>query len=162
MPVLIEELYNGEEQQNIKKLYRSDSSLHDLLKKAFGQKILEKKDKVLLTNALDVLSFICLNSSFADDENECFTVSVLLYKNIKTLNILPLVTEEHGLNLASKCLVSLSLFHDRLEWRRQRYGYPGGDYYRKVSVLILKQHDHNNIARHHRQWEQFIGEMFIL
>ncbi len=162
MPVLIEELYTGGEQQNIKKLYRGDPSIHDLLKKAFGQKILEKKDKILLTNALDVLSFICLNSPFADDENECFTVSVLLYKNIKTINILPLVTEEHGLNLASKCLVSLSLFPDRLEWRRQRYGYPGADYYRKVSILILKQHEHANIAKHHKQWEQFIGEMFTL
>jgi hypothetical protein len=162
MPVLIQELYDSGEQQNIKKLYKDDPSLHELIKKALGQKILEKKDKILTTNALDILCFLCLNSPFADDENECYTVSVLLYKNIKTLDILPLVTEEHGLNLASKCLVSLSLFSDRLEWRRQRYGYPGADYYRKVSTLILKQYDHNNVAKHHRLWEQFIGEMFTL
>jgi hypothetical protein len=162
MPVLIEELYTKEEQNSIKKLFKNDSSVHELIKEAFSRKILEKKDKILTTNALDVLCFLCLNSSFADDENECHTVSVLLYKNIKNLNILPLVTEEHGLNLASKCLVSLSLFKDRLEWRRQRYGYPGSDYYRKVSIMILKQHDHTNVARHHRLWEQFIGEMFTL
>lgn len=162
MPVLIQELYTKEEQQDIKKLYVDDSSIHSLLKKSFGEKILEKKDKFLTTNALDILCFLCLNSPFADDEEECFTVSVLVYKNIKTLDILPLVTEEHGMNLASKCLVSLSLFKDRLEWRRQRYGYPGADYYRKVSKLILKQHDHINVARHHKLWEQFIGEMFIL
>lgn len=162
MPVLIEELYTGKEQQDIKKLYKEDLSVHEMLKKAFGEKILASKEKVLTTNALDILCFLCLNSPFADDENECYTVSVLLYKNIKTLDILPLVTEEHGLNLASKCLVSLSLFRDRLEWRRQRYGYPGADYYRKVSVLILKQHEHINIARHHKLWEQFIGEMFTL
>jgi hypothetical protein len=162
MPVLIQEIYDEKDQQSIKKLYREDASLHEMLKKAFGQKILEKKDKVILSNALDTLCFLCLNSPFADDENECYTVSVLLYKNIKTINILPLVTEEHGLNLASKCLVSLSLFKDRLEWRRQRYGYPGADYYRKVSTLILKQYDHNSIAKHHKLWEQFIGEMFTL
>lgn len=162
MPVLIQELYNEDDQLNIKKLYKNDSSIHDMLKKAFGQKILEKKDKVLTTNALDILCYLCLNSPFADDENECYTVSVLVYKNIKTLDILPLVTEEHGMNLASKCLVSLSLFSDRLEWRRQRYGYPGSDYYRKVSTLILKQYDHNNIAKHHKLWEQFLGEMFTL
>lgn len=162
MPVLIQELYTKDEQQDIEKLFKDDASIHDCLKKALGSKILEKKEKVLITNALDILSFLCLNSPFADDENECYTVSVLIYKNIKTIDILPLVTEEHGLNLASKCLVSLSLFRDRLEWRRQRYGYPGTDYYRKVSKLILKQHDHNNIARHHKLWEQFIGEMFIL
>jgi len=160
MPVLIQELYNEKEQQDIKKLYRSDPSIHELLKKAFGEKILKEKSKVLITNPLDVLCFICLNSPFADNENECYTVSVLLYKNIKTLNVLPLVTEEHGMNLASKCLVSLSLFKDRLEWRRQRYGYPGADYYRKVSKLILKQHEHTNVANHHKLWEQFIGEMF--
>jgi hypothetical protein len=162
MPVLMQELYSEKEQQNIKKLYTDDLSVHEMLKKAFGQKILDKKDKVLTSNALDILCFLCLNSPFADDENECFTVSVLLYKNIKTIDILPLVTEEHGLNLASKCLVSLSLFKERLEWRRQRYGYPGADYYRKVSVLILKQHEHANVARHHKLWEQFIGEMFTL
>jgi hypothetical protein len=162
MPVLIQELYSESEQQDIKKLYVDDPSLHDLLKQAFGKKILERKDKFLTTNALDTLCFLCLNSPFADDENECYTVSVLIYKNIKTLDILPLVTEEHGLNLASKCLVSLSLFSDRLEWRRQRYGYPGADYYRKVSKLILKQYGHNNVANHHKLWEQFLGEMFIL
>lgn len=162
MPVLIQELYSKEEQQDIKKLYRSDPSIHEMLKKAFGQKILESKNKLLTTSPLDILCFLCLNSPFADDENECYTVSVLLYKNIKTLDILPLVTEEHGLDLASKCLVSLSLFRDRLEWRRQRYGYPGADYYRKVSILILKQHEHSNVAKHHKLWEQFIGEMFTL
>jgi hypothetical protein len=162
MPVLIQELYNEVEQQSIKKLYREDLSIHDMLKRALGQKILESKDKILTTNALDILCFLCLNSPFADDENECYTVSVLLYKNIKTLDILPLVTEEHGIDLASKCLVSLSLFSDRLEWRRQRYGYPGADYYRKVSMLILKQYEHNSVAKHHRLWEQFIGEMLTL
>lgn len=162
MPVLIQELYSKEEQLNIKKLHGDDSSLHALLKKAFGQKILNAKNKVLITNALDIFCFLCLNSPFADDENECYTVSVLMYKNIKTLDILPLVTEEHGMNLASKCLVSLSLFKERLEWRRQRYGYPGADYYRKVSTMILKQHEHHNVARHHKLWEQFLGEMFTL
>lgn len=162
MPVLIQELYNKEEQQNIKKLHGDDPSVHEMLKKAFGQKILDAKNKVLITNALDIFCFLCLNSPFADDENECYTVSVLVYKNIKTLDILPLVTEEHGMNLASKCLVSLSLFKERLEWRRQRYGYPGADYYRKVSTMILKQHEHNNVARHHKLWEQFLGEMFTL
>jgi len=161
MPVLIEELYTKEEQESIKKLYSGDESVHELLKKAFGQKILAEKEKVLITNALDVLCFMCLNSPFADDENECYTVAVFVYKNMKTFNLLPLVTEEHGINLASKILVSLSFFKDRLIRRMNRYGYPGPEYYRKVGKLILKQHEHKNIAAHHEKWEAFLGEIFI-
>ena len=55
---LIEELYSSKAVDLIKDLYKEDYSARESFFKAFGDKILQSRDKILLSKPLDIFLFI--------------------------------------------------------------------------------------------------------
>ena len=66
----------------------------------------------------------------------------------------------HGLELANRCLVSLSLFYDAMEKRWQRHGSPAPDFYRKAGKRAFAAEEKRAIADHFEKWEAYCGEVF--
>ena len=158
---LIGELYNNEDRETIKSLYKDDPSLWGLLKKAIGDKIMKEQKKVLLSKPLDVLSLMCLTSTFATSEDECHRIAVIVYEYMNEDEPLPYVHRDVGMKLSKKALMALSLYGNALEKRWRLHGAPKPEFYRKISIATFNSHGHRDIAAHHRKWEGFIGEYFF-
>lgn len=157
---LIEELYNSKAVELIKDLYNEDSDARDSFYKAFGDKILQSKDKILLSRPLDIFLFVCSTARFASSVTESNQVAVIIYKRINEKSPLPYILDDRGLDLAEKCLVSLSFFYPAL-LKRWRKGGPHPDFYRTHSKKIFNSLGYSDISEHHEQWEHFFMEFFI-
>ena len=161
MKSLIENLYSTEECNAIKKLYKDDPTTHRLLYKAFSDKILTSSNIFIESKPLDVLSFICMGSTFAKSEVECQTVAVIVYRQLKSESPLPYITEDTGIVFAEKTLISLALFKAAMDRRTDLYGAPSPEYYRGISKEIFIKNNHKDISENHEKWENFLHELLL-
>ena len=107
--VLIEQLYSPDECKAIKKLYKEDPAVHNLIRNSIGTRIVVSTDKILTTNAVDVVCLMCLTAKFASSDDECHRVAITVYQYYdKPQELLPNITEDFGLGFASKTLIALS------------------------------------------------------
>lgn len=157
---LIEELYSSDAVDLIRDLYRDDVEAKESFYEAFGNKIIQSQDKILLSKPLDILMLICSTAKFASSKDECSHVAVMVYKRIKEPNPLPYVLDDRGMDLAEKSLISLSFFKPAL-MARWRKGGPHPDFYRDYSKRIFDSEGYGDVARHHESWESFFSEFFI-
>ena len=157
---LIDELYSSHAVGLIRDLYHGDMKARQSFYQAFGNKILQSQEKILTSEPLSVLMFICCTAKFSSSEEESNQVAIILYKQLKESNPLPYVTEDRGLQLAEKCLVSLSLFYPAM-MRRYKKGAPSPTFYRDYSKHLFDSNGFYEIADHHEKWENFLGEFFI-
>ena len=102
-----------------------------------------------------------MNADFANDKEECHTVSIIVFKGLKLENPLPYVSDDNGFLLAEKTLVSLSFFRSAMERRTKYHGAPSPNFYRMASKLLFSKNGHQGISDHHEQWEAFLSEMFV-
>jgi hypothetical protein len=163
MPLaLIEELYGKKECKTIKELFLEDPSSRLSLREAIGNKIVLEKDKILTTNALDIICLLCLTAKFASSEDECHRVAITIYQFLdKPKEVLPSLIDDEGLEFASKTLMALSFRVKAMENRWKYHGAPSPSFYRQVSKSVFISHEQKDIAAHHEQWEGFLGELFI-
>lgn len=156
---LIEELYSSKAVDIIKDLYHEDEEVRKTFYQAFGNKIIQSQDKILITEPLNILMFICSTASFSSNE-ESQQVAIIIHKRIKEKNPLPYMLDDRGLDFAEKSLVSLSFFYPAIV-KRWKKGAPGPDFYRTYSKRIFETNGYPEISEHHEQWETFFGEFFI-
>jgi hypothetical protein len=157
---LIEELYSSNAVDLIRDLYKDDLSAKESFYEAFGNKILQSSEKVLLSKPLDILMLICSTAKFASSKDESSQVAVIVYKRIKEPNPLPYVLDDRGMDLAEKSLVALSFFKPALMARWKKGG-PHPDFYRSYSKRAFDSSGYYDVAEHHEQWENFFSEFFI-
>jgi hypothetical protein len=159
--VLIEQLYTPNECSIIRELFIEEHSKRDLIAKAISSKLITSKD-IITSNPLDELYMICLSAKFADTEDECHRVAMLVYQfHKKTSRLLPSLIEDTGIIFANKTLLCLSFFSQALEKLEHRHGAPSPSFYRKISKVMFMKHEQPDIASHHEQWENFLAEVFI-
>lgn len=154
---LIDELYDDKSAKLIKVLYSEDP---EQLYVAFGTKILEKSETFLSSKPLDVLTFLCMTATFAENKEECHDVAIIVFNGLKRKDPLPYVLDDKGFILAEKTLVALSFFRAAMD-RRAKKGAPSSDFYRGLSKKLFVQNNRENIAEHHEKWESFLSEIFI-
>ena len=157
---LIEELYSSQAVDLIRDLYREDIDSQVCFYKAFGDKILQNKEKILLSRPLDIFLFICSTANFASSVEETNQVAIIVYKRINEKTPLPYILDDRGLDLAEKTLVALSFFYPALI-KRWKKGGPHPDFYRSYSKKIFNSQGYSEIAEHHEQWENFFVEFFV-
>ena len=144
----------------IRELYHNDLDVRHSFYQAFGNKIIQSQDKILISEPLNILMFICCTAKFSSSEEESQQVAMIINKRIKENNPLPYVLDDKGLDLAEKCLISLSFFYPALV-KRHKKGAPSPEFYRDVSKKVFKANGYTDLAEHHKQWEQFLIEFFV-
>ncbi len=158
--VLIDELYDDNQKESIKRLYSTDVASRDAIMKAIGSKIIES-DKILISNPVDILSLICCTAPFASSKEECQKVAIIVYKGLSYENPLPYILDDHGFVLAEKTLTALSFYKSAMEYRCRYHGAPTPEFYRGASIIMFRRNNEDDIADHHILWENFLSEMFI-
>ena len=159
---LIEQLFTSKECEIIKTFYKEEPPTRMLLQKAIGSKLLQDTSKIITSNALDVISLICLNADFANSEDECQRVAMNVYQFYnKPKNIIPLLSVDFGLEFSNKALIALSFFPQCINERCNRFGFPSPSFYRKISKAIFQQSGQRDIAEHHEKWEEFLQKMVV-
>ena len=163
MKTLIDEIYTEQECSHIKTFFSEDTSLRDIIKKAIGDKIILSSEKILLSNPLDIIYLICLTSKFATSDEECHRVAITVYQFIeKTDDCLPYLSEDGcTLLFASKVLMALSFRVKALEYRWKYHGSPSPNFYRQISKQIFTNNGQADIAKHHEQWDGFLGVLLV-
>jgi len=158
MSPLIDKLFSKSQSDAIRILWE-DTNSRLLLEKQIGQKLLENRD-IINDLPLTQLMLVSALSPFAESSNECYRAAEILYWGIHRTDILPLVTEHQGKDLAYRCLISLGMFKMAMYKRYQYHGAPSPNFYRRVGEESFKRIGMNDIGKHFYQWESFIGEMF--
>lgn len=159
MRALIDKLFSKDPADAIRKLWEDENS-RLLIQKEIGKELLNN-DSIIDDLSLVQLMLITSLSHFAESEDECHDVASIIYWGFNKPDILPLITEHEGKELAYRCLISLGFYSEALHKRCQRYAAPSPSFYRAVGISSFKQIGKDNIGLHFYQWENFISEMFI-
>ena len=159
MAALVDQLFPKDQADAIRKLW-ADKTSRFLLQQEIGKQVLSQ-DEFLDQLPLTQLMFLTSLSPFSNSEEECFMVASIICWGIRKNDILPMVTEHCGKELAYRCLISLGFFKNVLVRRWERHGAPSPSFYRNVGVKSFDQIGLNNISNHFCQWENFMGEFFV-
>lgn len=93
---------------------------------------------------------------------EAFLVASIFRTYGTRSDVLPLVTEHQGVALAGRCLVSLSLFPERMDFRRERYAAPPKDFYRVAGIKAFSNLGRTDIAENFDKWTGYVRENLFL
>lgn len=129
-----------------------------MILKSMGQKLLQK-DEIFIIDSTGQFMLLIANAPFLRSDEECLQISNIVQWGIKTVDILPLVTEHQKKDLAYRCLLSLGLFRSALERRTQRYGAPSAQYYREVGIQEFKNIGFLEISEDFQKWECYLSEI---
>jgi hypothetical protein len=140
------------------KLWKEDDSRH-LVRKAIGKHLLSDT-QIIGDKPQEQIMMILSQAMFAESEDECMTISKMIFDLHKAPDIFPMISEHQGYALASRCLISLSLFPKALEERSNRRGYPKPKFYRQIGKATFEMCDYYLVASHFSLWEDFIGKVF--
>ncbi len=106
------------------------------------------------------LMLVFSQASFASSEQEQVDVASIVLKYIRETEIFPLVSKHEGLDLASRCLISLGLFKDKMVRSCNYHAAPTPEFYRNVGVSQFKILQRYDLSRNFTRWENFLGEFF--
>ena len=149
MDTLVDKLFQKKQANAIRKLW-DDKSSRPLLRQEIGKQLIATDtviDKVPLAQLMLIMSL----SSFSDSPEECSTVAAIVYLGIKRNDILPMVSEHRGKELAFRCLISLGFFKTALIRRWKRHAAPSPGFYRDVGIKSFGQIGMDYVSSHFRQ-----------
>ena len=160
MGPLIDSLFSESQSNAIRSLWE-DKNSRLLLEKEIGKQLLSS-DQIIDELSLAQLMLIMSLATFADSPEECHDVAEVVYWGLKKVDIVPLVSEHKGKDLAYRCLISLGFFKKAMVARTNRFGTPSVDFYRSQGISAFHTIGKNDIGRHFVHWEYYINEMFVV
>jgi hypothetical protein len=122
------------------------------------KKELFSNKKILSFHSFDQLVSLMTNDFFEYTDEECCQVANLFYRTLRFKRILPLFVDDEGLDLASRCLISLGFFYDALENRSVRYGAPKPEFYRKVGKKVILNMEMKDLHNNFNNWENYFRD----
>ena len=137
MAALIDRLFIKSQADAIRTLWE-DTSSRSLIKREIAKTLLDS-EQIIEEAPLTQLMFIVSLSPFADSENECTHVAEIIYWGIHRTDIIPMVTEHNGKDLAYRCLICLGMFRPAMYRRYKYHGAPSPDFYRRVGEKSFEQ-----------------------
>jgi hypothetical protein len=115
-------------------------------------------DEIITDMPFEQLMLIMSSARFASSDQECADVARLVHHIIGRPNVLPLVSIHSGMELASRCLVSLALFRTAMAARTKHHACPPPSYYRQAGIRTLTNIEMKGVSAHFDSWSGFIGE----
>jgi hypothetical protein len=158
MDELINRIFSGSQAKAIKEL-KEDSDCQRVLNEQIAKEF-NKNDDILVENPVSQLTLIISESPFATSDNECVEVTKIVVWGLDKLDILPSIIEHEGQELAYRCLLSLSLFKEKMEKKWRFHGAPNPDFYREAGITSFHRIGSYEISEHFYQWEHFMRDLF--
>ena len=95
--------------------------------------------------------------------DEAFCVGAIINRYMReTKDILPMVTQHYGWELASRCLISLGFFGAYMEQRTRRYNAPSPNFYKARGKEAFRSEGWDSIAKNFEKWLELLAEQFAL
>jgi len=99
-------------------------------------------------------------ASFKKHDSEAIYVGNIVYGPIRSKDIIPMVTEHQGLQLAARGIVGIGFFREYMEHLNQYRGYPKVEFYMGVCKKELKIHGKEDIADNMENWTNHLHTIF--
>jgi hypothetical protein len=160
MDALINNLFTSPQANAIRQLWE-DKSSRLLIEKEIGKQLLANNE-LLISLPLAQLMAIMSLARFSSSQTESYDVAAIVYWGAKTTDIMPMVTEHSGKELAYRCLIALGLFKEAMKAKTNRHAYPPITFYRTVGISSFEALGMIDISHHFCQWEGYLEEMFVL
>jgi len=155
---LVQKLFNNRAEVIKKLLEEKDSKF--LIEQVVAKELMNK-DEFTIENPWSQIRVIVSLSPFASSKEECYEVTDIIIWGAQEKDVLPMITEHQGYELAKRCLISTSFFEKRMESRCERYGAPSPAFYRQIGRSCFKQAGQPEIGSHFDKWTLFLQELFI-
>jgi hypothetical protein len=117
-------------------------------------------EEVLGKYPRDQLLNMLFEAGIGKDEEVYYVSNIILSHLRNTSDILPLVTEHQGLNLASRSLVSLGFFPAYLEHLNRFHGFPKPGFYFEVCKSEFFKAGKIDLSLHLRDWIYYFNNRF--
>jgi hypothetical protein len=155
---LVQKLFNNRAEVIQKLLEEKDSKF--LVEKVVAKELMNK-DEFTIENPWSQIRVIISLSPFASSKEECYEVTDIIIWGAQEKDILPMITEHQGYELAKRCLISNSFFESRMKERCERHGAPSPKFYRQIGQSCFKQAGRPEIGSHFDKWTLFLKELFV-
>lgn len=99
-------------------------------------------------------------ASFKKKDSEAVFVGNVVYSLIRSNDIIPMVTEHHGLQLAARGLVTIGFFPEYMNYLTQHRGYPKIDFYMGVCKKELEIHGRSDVANNMENWTEHLHSIY--
>ena len=86
-------------------------------------------DQIITNMPFEQVKMALSVAKFATDDEEVVYVARMVFVTVGKTNILPMISCHRGFDLASRCLVALSLFKKALDHRTKFRGCPSASFY---------------------------------
>ena len=149
---------NNLRDEAISKLWEDKASQSVLLKSLYKEMM--DSPNLLSLPASNQFLVLFSQADFAKSDDERVYVANIFYRRLFDKDILPLVTEHTGIQLAERCLVSSSLFEKHMHERSRRYSAPKPAFYRKVGISKFEENRRFDVAMHFDAWTEYAGYLF--
>ena len=122
--------------------------------------IFMQNPREIIQNPEEELTLMMLNAGIGDTLESLYVANTISDHFRNTKDIIPMITEHRGLALASRCLVSVGFFRDRLNHLTNFRGNPSPGFYSRVGVSEYIRADKPELAEHFYEWTDFMYETF--
>jgi hypothetical protein len=153
------ELYPQQEKRCAIEGLLSDEETRRPVISQLGRKMLSE-GKILETDSVTQLFVFVSQADFANSEEECVNIAEIIHSYLRVNDIFPLVSKHRGKDLASRCLISLSLFYDGMRRNYQVHAAPKPEFYEVVGIKTFQEVGMNDISDNFVKWKYFLGEFF--
>ena len=115
-----------------------------------------------LIPSVDQLMIIFSNADFASSDAERVEVAGIFRTYIFKRDPFPMASQHEGRDLACRCLVSLGLFKQRMEYHCRYHEAPSPSFYRQVGIAEFDCINRRDLSHNFVNWENFFSEFFPL
>ena len=158
MKELVEKLFTNKAEHIQKLLEDKDSSF--LVEREIAKELMSQNE-FTPENPWSQIRVIISLSPFASSKEECYDITDIIIWGVEKDDIIPMITEHSGYELAKRCLISISFFEKYMIRRCERYGAPSPNFYRQVGQTCFKQIGKTEIGSHFNKWTLFLQELFV-
>jgi hypothetical protein len=171
---LVEKVFLDGGDETLNKLLKDEDVKRLILKEV--SKELPSYEGIIINYAKDQIMAIALEPDFADLDEGFYVGNILVkhmisgtqleYSNSEeersSNDIIPSLVYQNSLDLAEKCLISLSFFQESMERRTDMYGAPAPNTYMEVAQRIFVCEGWRSLSENFENWQDYLHEKFNL
>ena len=155
---LIEKVFTDKQPEEIAKLLQDDDCKKLLLKNVSSE--LQDYGDIIWAYPKDQILAIAMQPDFAELDEGFYVGNVIINYMTESKDLLPMISQHRGLELAERGLICLSFFYEHMEMRCERYGAPSPEFYVEMVKKTYIMEGMRNLAENFSNWQEYLHSQF--
>ena len=148
--MLSRDLFGEKQDKPIKKLWKDEKTKKFMIKEASKEML--KSPDLLPAHPFEQIQALMYDNSFASDEESIYVAGIIKKLIQDPKEIFPYITEQTGIELAEKCLISCGFFKKQMQAKSKRQQYPPPKFYENIGKEIFKRNKVYNLGNNFNLW----------